>query len=538
MKNKGAELSKLKTKTAKDLELIKNKLQTINSPEELINALNAMSDFGEQTIEEYIPSGNIDLVNSFQKEIAELYDATLKIVEKPSFAEFSAFKSFIESMKESWLRKVESSKEEIARNYIEKGYKSREKRDYQETLACFNKALEIRPKDPRNWFERGNLLFDTGDFFRAIRDYKMVLEFDPGNPNALCNIGLVLYSLNRFSDSLEYFEKTLQIDPNYVQALVGMGNSYFRLEKFNVAKEVLEKALRLNPNNVDANLAMGSLMHDGFYEIEEARKYAEKALSLDGDNIVAKANLAEALLAFGKYEKSSSYAFEVLEEGPEPLGYPMRLVIVCSLYFRKRFEEAAKAALDLVEYYETMHDNIVIIWKFHGLRRTIANNKQITDEDVPYLLNHLIDLAENPDVYAKNRLLQELPMMIESVYAGGGYVGRPIHVSEKELKLTPEKEIIVKNTSKPDRFRRGYYKWAIFLTPEDALDEVEKVVYTLHETFPNRFREVRDRNTGFRLKSKGWGEFQVKVEIYLMNRDEPLVKYHWLKLGSRSGKAS
>lgn len=67
--------------------------------------------------------------------------------------------------------------------------------------------------------------------------------------------------------------------------------------------------------------------------------------------------------------------------------------------------------------------------------------------------------------------------------------------------------------------------------PKDALSQVNSVTYTLHETFPDPVRHVTDRESGFKLKSKGWGEFQVKVEIYLENR-EKLTEYHWLELGA------
>ena len=93
-------------------------------------------------------------------------------------------------MKQSWIRSAESSKDKIVEMYRKDGYEARKKGKYHESLACFNKALEIRPEDPRNWFERGSLLFDMGDFLGAVRDYELVLKFDPGNPNAICNIGM------------------------------------------------------------------------------------------------------------------------------------------------------------------------------------------------------------------------------------------------------------------------------------------------------------------------------------------------------------
>ncbi len=37
--------------------------------------------------------------------------------------------------------------------------------------------------------------------------------------------------------------------------------------------------------------------------------------------------------------------------------------------------------------------------------------------------------------------------------------------------------------------------------------------YTLHPTFPNPVRTVRDRTTKFRLDTRGWGVFTIYVKV-------------------------
>jgi len=58
------------------------------------------------------------------------------------------------------------------------------------------------------------------------------------------------------------------------------------------------------------------------------------------------------------------------------------------------------------------------------------------------------------------------------------------------------------------------WNWSVWITgPAAELDQIDHVTYTLHPTFPNPVREIRARKGGFRLKSNGWGEFTIYLDI-------------------------
>jgi|GEM_PF-1568566 len=57
---------------------------------------------------------------------------------------------------------------------------------------------------------------------------------------------------------------------------------------------------------------------------------------------------------------------------------------------------------------------------------------------------------------------------------------------------------------------------------ESLLDNVEKVVYHLHPTFPNPDRETTDRKRRFELKTRAWGEFNLSADVYIKGYKEPL----------------
>lgn len=75
----------------------------------------------------------------------------------------------------------------------------------------------------------------------------------------------------------------------------------------------------------------------------------------------------------------------------------------------------------------------------------------------------------------------------------------------------------------------GRFDWEIRLDPESS-KEVEEVVYVLHETFPDPVRVKRDPDSGFALKSNGWGEFDVGLKVRFKDGSVANLK-HPLKLG-------
>jgi len=60
------------------------------------------------------------------------------------------------------------------------------------------------------------------------------------------------------------------------------------------------------------------------------------------------------------------------------------------------------------------------------------------------------------------------------------------------------------------------------------LDRVDKVVYHLHDSFENDVREVTDRSSGFSMTFGAWGQFEVKADVYVRDRREPVRLKRWL----------
>lgn len=77
----------------------------------------------------------------------------------------------------------------------------------------------------------------------------------------------------------------------------------------------------------------------------------------------------------------------------------------------------------------------------------------------------------------------------------------------------------------------GWWKWSVRVegSPED-LEEIERVTYFLHPTFPNPVVKSTDASTNFELKSAGWGEFSIAAEVTMKDGRKVRLE-RWLELG-------
>lgn len=88
-------------------------------------------------------------------------------------------------------------------------------------------------------------------------------------------------------------------------------------------------------------------------------------------------------------------------------------------------------------------------------------------------------------------------------------------------------EIRVAHTAHPDGARANgnerYHRVRVFLdgTVGD-LDQVTKVVYHLHPTFPEPDRVITNRATNFALETSAWGMFTLTADIFTTDRQDPL----------------
>jgi transcription initiation factor IIF auxiliary subunit len=59
-----------------------------------------------------------------------------------------------------------------------------------------------------------------------------------------------------------------------------------------------------------------------------------------------------------------------------------------------------------------------------------------------------------------------------------------------------------------------YWRWWVWIVGSDEeLDQIDRVIYTLHPTFRDPVHTVTDRSTKFLMRTAGWGIFQLHALV-------------------------
>ena len=99
-----------------------------------------------------------------------------------------------------------------------------------ESIECFDKILEINPKDTRALFNKGTSLSEH------------VNPYDGSS-----------YAKSKAEEAIECFEKVLEIDPNDARALFNKGTACILVDRNEEATTCLEKAVKIDPTLLERN---------------------------------------------------------------------------------------------------------------------------------------------------------------------------------------------------------------------------------------------------------------------------------------------
>jgi tetratricopeptide (TPR) repeat protein len=102
---------------------------------------------------------------------------------------------------------------EQATTWFHQGIEQDQSGNFEESLASYDKALEIRPDLIELWFNRGNALFNLGRFEEALASYDQVIEINPNIHEVWYNRGNALLNLGRSEEASASFNKAEEIQP-------------------------------------------------------------------------------------------------------------------------------------------------------------------------------------------------------------------------------------------------------------------------------------------------------------------------------------
>jgi tetratricopeptide (TPR) repeat protein len=518
----------------KILSEFSDNIEKANDAESLLTLLESL---GQLDLEETKVEGTEDSADSEYTDIhcfdllSAAYDkAAQKITTDERFIELRNFSPIYRKASKFWKEQAAEAQKNSIKKLIQKGTELQVEKNYDEAIKIFSKAAELRPSEEVMSIIltlMGESYINLDKLEDATKTFRAAAEMDPNNSSAWFGIGTVQFRVQSYEDAIDSIKKAIEIAPNEVKLYVEIGLVFIQVKNYTEAKKYLLRALKIDGQSFLAYNALGGVYGDGFSQYEDAERCFRKALDLNPDSLTAKTNLAEVSILEGRYKEAEDLLNQVIEvTDSHKHGLASRILLVCS-YFLHRIENTNidSAVMDLVNYYHSLPKGYNFEWHFDGLKRTIKSSKlpNVHKDKLVTLLSSM-EKGNNQDASkAANDLLKHILSWNKvkmSVLSG-------IRRSNRS-KISAE-DIEVDNTSESDKERYGWYSWDVFIGPQKILPNVQYVKYILHPSFQTNEVIIDIPEGGFRLKGAGWGEFRIKVEISLIDKQK-LTKYHWLKL--------
>lgn len=147
---------------------------------------------------------------------------------------------------------------ESAEGHLLMGLAHLSRRDYQNAVPEFAKAIELNPELPSAQALYGRALLGAGDRERAIRAYRIAVEQQPDNFDANLQLG-TLYRLDQKPDlAMSYLKRAQAIRPTDLGLRHAMAAAYLSLGDAEKARELLEEVVREAPTFVDGHVMLAT----------------------------------------------------------------------------------------------------------------------------------------------------------------------------------------------------------------------------------------------------------------------------------------
>lgn len=174
---------------------------------------------------------------------------------------------------------------------------------FDEAVACFERAVAIRPDLAEAHCNRGNALSRLSRWQEAVAAYDAALALRPALVEALNNRGDALMRLGREAEALAGFDAALAIKPDHVAALNNRGNALRRQGRLQEALAAYDGALKLRPDLVDALDNRGLVLQELGLP-EAALASFDHALALSSDRAGTRLNRAGALRDLRRFDEA------------------------------------------------------------------------------------------------------------------------------------------------------------------------------------------------------------------------------------------
>ncbi len=169
---------------------------------------------------------------------------------------------------------VNTVKSNNATDLYHRGETFLELKRYQDALAAYNRAVELKPEYTEAWNGQANSLLELKRYQDALEAYDKVIQLQPSYKEAWNGRGKALDHLQRYEEAIASFDNAIKIQPNNLESWHERGNVQIKRQQYSEAITSFDKAVKIQPNNSLAWHKRGIALHN-------LRRYQEAVESYD-----------------------------------------------------------------------------------------------------------------------------------------------------------------------------------------------------------------------------------------------------------------
>ena len=352
------------------------------------------------------------------------------------------------------------------------------------------------------YLEKGKAYLADKNYKKAKIEFKNVLQIDPKFAEAYYYMGLLEEKNKSVNKAYALYKKAVELDPSYIEPKIKLAEIYTVIggdEYFTKAKDLLKEILASDSKNTKAKLIRQQIVYKEGNE-EQALKEIEKLVAEDplldnGINL-----LSSAYLAKGEIDK----AIDVLNKGiqADPTNLAMRSKKAAILFKEKRFDEAEKTLIDIINQDKTLFSSNLALSSFYAKRNmldkaeaALRDGIKADSDDIrrSLVLIEFLMKRKSPDeaLTELDKMISEKPDAFE-LYFAQAKIFTAKHENEKAKAVY--KRIVNTSSSDEDKANANNLT-ALLLISENDTDAAKKLLDEMLNEYPGN-------NDALKLRSK------------------------------------
>jgi tetratricopeptide (TPR) repeat protein len=224
---------------------------------------------------------------------------------------------------------------------------------YDQALADFNHALELRPDDSWAIGSRGQTYRSMGRYEEAIADLNRAIEVHPDKDWMIVARGQTRRLMGRYEEALTDFNRAIELHPGRDWIIAHRGETYRLMDRYDEALADFTRAIELHPENAWAIGSRGQT-YQSMGRYEEALADFTRAIELHPEYAWVIGSRGQTYQSMGRYEEGLADLNRVIDLFPQ---YAWAIGIRSQIYrLLGRYDEAM-ADLNRAIALESDHDD-------------------------------------------------------------------------------------------------------------------------------------------------------------------------------------